>query len=235
LIPAVTAVVNGASFLGGGVVPGEIATLFGTNLTASIGANITSSLPLPKTFLNDAVIINGLPVPLFAVDNVNGQEQFNFQVPWEVVNGPNADIAVMNNGTTGASVSVRVLAAQPGIFNYNVGGTTFGAILHSNFQLADAAHPATKGETVLIYCTGLGVVSSPPDDGTAANGQATVATTTVTIGGVSAAVSFSGLAPGFVGLYQVNAAVPSGIASGNQPVVIREDGSSSNSVMLPVQ
>jgi uncharacterized protein (TIGR03437 family) len=101
--------------------------------------------------------------------------------------------------------------------------------------LADAAHPATKGETVLIYCTGLGVVSSPPDDGTAANGQATVATTTVTIGGVSAAVSFSGLAPGFVGLYQVNAAVPSGIASGNQPVVIREDGSSSNSVMLPVQ
>jgi uncharacterized protein (TIGR03437 family) len=93
LIPAVTAVVNGASFLGGGVVPGEIATLFGTNLTASTGANITSSLPLPKTFLNDAVIINGSPVPLFAVDNVNGQQQFNFQVPREVANAPNADIA----------------------------------------------------------------------------------------------------------------------------------------------
>ncbi len=235
LIPAVTAVVNGASFLGGGVVPGEIATLFGTNLTAITGANITSSLPLPKTFLNDAVIINGSSVPLFAVDNVNGQQQFNFQVPWEVASGPNADIAVTNNGTTSASISVPVLAAQPGIFNYNVAGTTFGAILHSNFQLADTAHPATKGETVLIYCTGLGQVSSPPAAGAAASGQATVAMATVTIGGLSASVSFSGLAPGFVGLYQVNAAVPSGLSSGNQPVVITASGLSSNSVLLPVQ
>jgi uncharacterized protein (TIGR03437 family) len=142
---------------------------------------------------------------------------------------------VTNNGTTGASISVPVLAAQPGIFNYNVGGTTFGAILHSNFQLADTAHPATQGETVLIYCTGLGQVSSPPAAGTAANGQTTVAVATVTMGGVSAVVSFSGLAPGFVGLYQVNAVVPSGVASGNQPVVISEGGSSSNSVLLPVQ
>jgi uncharacterized protein (TIGR03437 family) len=51
----------------------------------------------------------------------------------------------------------------------------------------------------------------------------------------SAAVSFSGLAPGFVGLYQVNAAVPSGLAGGNHPVVMSEGGSSSNSVLLPVQ
>jgi uncharacterized protein (TIGR03437 family) len=57
----------------------------------------------------------------------------------------------------------------------------------------------------------------------------------VTMGGVNATVSFSGLAPGFVGLYQVNAKVPAGLASGNHPVVINVGGSSSNSVLLPIQ
>jgi uncharacterized protein (TIGR03437 family) len=233
-VPAVTAVVNGASFVGGGAVPGEIATAFGTNLTSSTGINLTSSLPLPATFLTDSLMVNSQPVALFAVDNVNGQQQINFQVPWEVASGPTANIAVVNNGTTSASISVPVLAAQPGIFNYNVGGNTFGAILHANFQLADSAHPAKPGETVLIYCTGLGAVLSPPADGEPGNGQSTVATPVVTIGGTKAIVSFSGLAPGFVGLYQVNAEVPEGLTAGNQPVAVELAGVSSNSVLLPV-
>src|ERR1017187_3549304 len=49
--PTISAVVNGASFVGGGVVAGEIATLFGSNLTSSTGINLTSGLPLPETFL----------------------------------------------------------------------------------------------------------------------------------------------------------------------------------------
>jgi uncharacterized protein (TIGR03437 family) len=235
--PSFTAngIVNGASFAKGGIVPGEIATLFGSNLTSSTGINLTSGLPLVTTFLNVSVMVNDKAVPLFAVDDVNGQEQINFQVPWEVASGPIANIAVMNNGTTSATISVPVLAAQPGIINYNTAGGNFGVILHSNFQLADSAHPAVPGETVLIYCTGLGAVSSPPADGAAANGQSTVVMAKVTMGGVNATVSFSGLAPGFVGLYQVNAKVPAGLASGNHPVVINVGGSSSNSVLLPIQ
>ena len=117
--PAVAAAVNGASFIGGGIVPGEISTIYGSNITGSSGINLTSSLPLPTQFLNDSVIINGLPVPLFAVDNVNGQQQFNFQVPWEVPVGSAAYVVVSNNGTTGSTFIAPVLAAQPGIFNYN--------------------------------------------------------------------------------------------------------------------
>jgi uncharacterized protein (TIGR03437 family) len=233
--PTIAAVVNGASFASGGIVPGEIATLFGSNLTSSTGINLTSGLPLLTNFLNVSVLVNGTAAPLFAVDNVNGQQQINFQVPWEVANGPNANIAVSNNGATSAPLSVPVLAAQPGIINYAAAGGNFGVILHSNFQLADSGHPAVPGETMLIYCTGLGVVSSPPADGEAASGQSTVATANVTIGGTKAKVSFSGLAPGFVGLYQVNAEVPSGLPGGNQPVVISVGGSSSNSALLPTQ
>ena len=235
IAPVVSAVVNGASFAGGGVVPGEIATAFGTNLTSAAGINLTSVLPLPSTFLNDSLIVNNKQVALFAVDSVNGQQQINFQVPWEVATGPNATIAVSNGDTAGASISVPVLTAQPGIFNYSAGGNTFGAILHADFQLADTAHPAKPGETVLIYCTGLGAVSSPPADGEPGKGQPTVATPTVTIGGTKATVSFSGLAPGFVGLYQINVEVPDGLAAGNQPVVVEVAGAFSNSVLLPVE
>jgi uncharacterized protein (TIGR03437 family) len=232
--PTISAVVNGASFVGGGVVAGEIATLFGSNLTSSTGINLTSGLPLPNTFLTDSLMVNTNPAALFAVDNVSGQQQINFQVPWEVASGPMANITIESNTATSASLSVPVLAAQPGIFNYTAGGDTFGAILHANFQLANTANPAKAGETVLIYCTGLGAVSSPPADGAAGNGQETTATPTVTIGGTKAFVSFSGLAPTFVGLYQINAEVPASAASGNQPVVVTLAGASSNSVLLPV-
>ena len=235
IAPVISAVVNGASFAGGGVVPGEIATAFGTNLTSATGINLTSVLPLPSTFLNDSLIVNNKQVALFAVDSVNGQQQINFQVPWEVASGPNATIAVSNGSTVGASISVAVLAAQPGIFNYSAGGSTFGAILHANFRLANTADPAKPGETVLIYCTGLGAVSSPPADGEPGKGQPTVATPTVTIGGTKATVSFSGLAPGFVGLYQINVEIPDGLAAGNQPVVVEVAGAFSNSVLLPVE
>jgi uncharacterized protein (TIGR03437 family) len=233
-VPVVNAVTNGASFASGGVVPGEIATLFGNNLTSGSGINLTSSLPLITNFLNDAVLVNTQAVPLFAVDNLNGQQQINFQVPWDVA-GVSVNIAVINNGITGSSISVPVLDAQPGLFSYNVGGVTYGAILHANFQLADTAHPATAGETVLIYCTGLGRVENPPKTGTAGSGQITTANPTVSIGGKNAAVTFSGLAPGFVGLYQINAVIPGGLASGNQATVASLNGSSSNSVQLPVK
>jgi uncharacterized protein (TIGR03437 family) len=227
--------VNAASFAPGGLVPGGIATVFGTNLTSNTGINLTSSLPLPTAFLNNTVLINNHPVPLFAVDNVGGQQQINFQVPWEVASGPTATVVVENTGVASPAVVAPVLAARPGIFNYAVGGNTFGAILHSNFQLADTGNPAKPGENVLIYCTGLGAVSSPPPDGAAGNGEHTVRLPVVTIGGVSAMVSFSGLAPGFAGLYQINAEVPASLVSGNHPVVVMQAGAPSNSVLLPVE
>jgi adhesin/invasin len=88
----------------------------------------------------------------------------------------------------------------------------------------------------LIYCTGLGAVSPQPKDGVAAAGSSsTAATPSVTIGGATAQISYSGVAPGFVGLYQINAVVPSGLASGNQPVLINISGAASNAPLLPIQ
>jgi uncharacterized protein (TIGR03437 family) len=233
--PDISAAVNGASFVPGGIVPGQIATIFGTDLTSTAGIDIASSLPLPTNFLNVAVAIDGFPAPLFAVDNVNGQQQINVQVPWEIGGKSITSVVVATNGLASAATSIPVLESQPGIFGYGASGQIFGAILHATFQLADTGHPATAGETVLIYCTGLGAVFPQAQDGAAATGaELTVGTPTVTIGEAAAVVTFSGLAPGFVGLNQINAQVPSGLASGNQPVVITIGGASSSPVLLPV-
>jgi uncharacterized protein (TIGR03437 family) len=174
--------------------------------------------------------------PIFAVDNVNGQEQINFQVPWELAGQTSALLQVVNDGAASFAVKLPVLTAQPGVFAYSSGGNTFAVVLHSNFQLADSGHPATGGETVLIYCTNLGAVSPAVQDGVAGTGkELTVAQPTATIGGTNAPVSFSGLAPGFVGLYQVNVQVPNGLTASNQPLVLTISGASSKPVLLPVK
>ena len=81
----------------------------------------------------------------------------------------------------------------------------------------------------------MGVSSTPQVDGHAANGETTVAMPTVTIAGMPATVAYSGLAPGFVGLNQINVQIPPGLPSGNQTVVVKVDNQISNSVLLPIK
>jgi uncharacterized protein (TIGR03437 family) len=230
-------VVNAASFVKGSVVPGGIASLFGSNITSATGINLASGLPLPTELLKSSVKFNNtLNASIFAVDNVNGQQQINFQVPWELAGQPTAVLQVVNNGAVSFPITVPVLAAQPGVFAYNVGADTFGVVLHSNFQLADSAHPVTGGEVVLVYCTNLGAVSPAIKDGVAGTGnEITVATPTATIGNAPATVSFHGLAPDFVGLYQLNVQVPTGLTPGNRDLVLTISGASSIAVKLPVK
>src|SRR5262249_16071472 len=189
------AVTNGASFAAGGIVPGEIATLFGGEVVSTGGVHQASTVPLPTVLENVSVYVNGIAAPLFAVINVNGQQQINFQVPFEVAGHKNATIRVENNCHPSATIVVPVLSAQPGVFGYSVDGTTYGAILHADYRLVDTAYPAKSGETVLIYANGLGVVKSPPKNGTPSNGETTVDLPTVSMGGKRALVRFSGLAP----------------------------------------
>jgi uncharacterized protein (TIGR03437 family) len=64
----------------------------------------------------------------------------------------------------------------------------------------------------------------------------TVAQPTVTIGGVNAPVQFSGMAPGFVGLWQINAVVPQSVTPGSAvSLVVSAGGVTSNTVTIAVQ
>jgi uncharacterized protein (TIGR03437 family) len=180
---------------------------------------------------------DGTLAPLFYA-NVG---QVNAQIPWELAGQSQTTITATINGQTSAPQTVSLATYAPGIFALNSEGTGQGAILDANYHLVDGSNPAIPGQTtILIYCTGLGPVSSnQPATGAPAwltNLARTSSPVTATIGGVSANVTFSGLAPGYVGLYQVNAQVPAGLAAnGSAPVMISIEGANSNTVTIAVQ
>ena len=96
--------------------------------------------------------------------------------------------------------------------------------------------PAESGEFISIFCTGLGATSPTVEAGEAGAAEAVTTPVTATIGGVDASVSFAGLAPLFVGLYQVNVVVPGGVETGPAvPLVITQDGIASNTVTIAVE
>ena len=104
--------------------------------------------------------------------------------------------------------------------------------------MADAGHPVRANDVVTIYCTGLGTVS--PEVGIGAPASTTVLSrttspVTVTISGKNATVNFAGLAPGFVGLYQVNAVVPAGVTGDSVRVLLGAGGQTSPPVTIAVR
>ena len=227
-------VVSAASFVAP-VVPGSIASAFGTFLlTSPLGA---ASSPLPTSLEGLSLQFGGsLQAPLFFVSG----GQVNLQVPWELAGQSQATITGTLNDQTGPGQAVALAAFAPGILSMNAQGTGQGAILDASYRLVDSSNPAIPGTTALqIFCTGLGAVTNQPPTGAPALSRPlseTATTPTVTVGGVSAKVIFSGLAPGFVGEYQVNAIVPSAAPGGSAiPVVMSIGGAVSNTVTIAIK
>jgi uncharacterized protein (TIGR03437 family) len=130
---------------------------------------------------------------------------------------------------------VNVAYVSPGIFIVNQ-ATNQGAILrYPDYSLVGSSNPARTGDTVLIYATGLGPLQIPVASGAPSPAVATVALPVVKIGGINATVSYSGLAYGFAGLYQLNVVVPPGLTAGNLAVQIATSGMSSNVATMAVQ
>jgi uncharacterized protein (TIGR03437 family) len=129
---------------------------------------------------------------------------------------------------------------SPGIFTLDSSGKGQGAVTNAvTGQMAAPATPVARGQYVTIYCSGLGQVRSYPGTGEPAPATAdslTVLLPTVTIGGVSAPVQYSGLEPTFVGLYQVNAQVPASVMPGSAvSLMLSISGVNSNTVTIAVQ
>ena len=184
--PSATAggVVNAASF-NGQPTAGSLASLFGVGLTTVNGVAAAAQFPLPPALNGTSITLDGISAPLLAIANVEGQEQINFQVPWELEGRTQASLVVSNNGINSAPVNLP-LATQPGLFTGSRDGTL-----------------------VQLWATGLGPVLEPPASGQPATGAtATREAVRVLVNGSDVDVEYAGLAPGFAGLYQVNARVP---------------------------
>ena len=237
--PTIIGIVNGAGFLSNRpVAPGSIVSIFGEGLAEYSGS--LRALPMPLALKHVVVTFdfpeNSLSVTgrLFFVSD----KQVNVQVPWEFAGLNFVFVKVRIGDSYGEVFSPDLADSAPGIFDFDAEGSRFGIVTHADGSLVTTASPARAGETVIVYTTGNGPVDSPQTTGEAASATSLARTRqvpVVRIGGRQAAVSFSGLTPGFVGLYQVNVVVPAGLTAGNAELVISANGIDSNIVRIAVR
>ena len=234
-------ILNNASYnlAGTTVAPGSIAAVFGTDLTNG-GVCIYTQGCNPRFEAGKMIAamggasatVNGVPAPLFYTT----PGQLGIQIPAETA-GSTATLVVSVEGQSSIAQTVSLEPAAPGIFTTTSDGRGVGSITHANGFIVNAANPATRGETLVLYATGLGALS--PAVATGAIAPATSQTTTkpvITLGGVPATVVFAGQSGCCAGLNQVNFTVPDGAPTGNTvPVILSVGAKQSNSVILAIQ
>ncbi len=232
----------------GPISPGDIAVAYGSNFTSATPQGAQST-PIATNLAGVQVLVNGTAAPIYFIS----PNQIDFQVPYSTTAGT-ADIQVVNNGTPGNTVSVTVAAVEPKILvflgysgqppiivNYADGSI---ATTDSGFT-ALPAHAASPGDTLIMYAIGLGQTSPAATTGAAASSSTletiNPANATITLGGgfittVPIKPAFVGLAPGFVGLYQINFTLPSNAPVGSSiPVMLTVNGAQSNPVNIAIQ
>jgi uncharacterized protein (TIGR03437 family) len=254
--PAEFGIANGASFANWAA-PGLLASAFTT--TGASSNFYASALPLPTSLGNLNLRIGGSlqlsgstwtysstgssPAPLLFV----GPTQLNFQVPPGVAPGDSVAAQLTKPDGTTLLTTLRVTATAPGIFSVPQNGQGQGAVLNQDNSINGSpqalvgAKLGARGSVIQIFATGAGETTPALAAGEAApaSGNPLVLTKvqpTVTIGGKNAKVLFSGMAPGFVGLWQINAEIPQDVTPGPVvPLVITAGGVQSNTVTIAVQ
>jgi uncharacterized protein (TIGR03437 family) len=193
--------------------PGALVTISGDRLAAQ---EVTApSVPLETLLATVKVNMAGLSLPLAGV----APGQITAIIPYGIPPNTRQQILVQRGDTYSNLISVNLAGASPVVF---VKAGTQGMIVDAQGNLAAPGNAAHAGDEVTIYCTGLGELQQPSsagDYGPASSG--TLNAVSVSIGGRDASSSFSGLAPGLVGLYWVRVTVPAGVDSGDSvPVVV---------------
>ena len=219
--PAVSSggVSNAANGLGT-VTPGSLVSIYGSELAGGLAQ--ADTIPLATSMSDVSVTFNGVPAPLLFVSG----GQINAQLPWNVLSSGTvgtASVVVTRNNQASAPQSLQVGPFSPGIFaigNIAVAINSDGSIAAPAGAIPGiATKPAKIGDPggLVILCTGLGAVDPPAVDGADSLDTLRTATTTPTvlIGGKAATVVFAGMSPQFVGVNQINLAVPPGTPTGD--------------------
>jgi uncharacterized protein (TIGR03437 family) len=212
-----------------------LAVLFGTAVAPVTGIIEAPGVPWPEEISGVSLTLDGIRAPLYGIANVNGQEQINFQVPWELAGRTRVTARITASGQQSEPVMIELSPVAPGIFTRNGLAITTRYPDHSEIT---RERRARAGDILTIYVTGLGAVNGtvPTGRGTPRDRlYETVQRPDVTIGGVAAEVLFSGLTPDWIGLYQINVRVAPGTLSGEQDVVIRIGGAESRPAKTVVE
>ena len=229
-------IVNAANFdAATPVAPGSYATIFGSNLSDFTDFAKTTTLPMSIDNVRVSFDVPSAGISVPGRLTFISRSQVNVQIPWELQGQISAQVKVILGEANGVLYTLPLSNYSPGVFE---AGTAAAAALDASFRLITAANPAKRGQAIQIYANGLGPVSNQPATGEPASSAKLSQTTTtpvVTIGGQPAQVLFSGLAPGFPGLYQLNVIVPASATAGQQKLSVSIGGKTSKDSGIVVQ
>lgn len=230
-------IVNGASYAGNGVSPGELVSVFGENfgLTALQVSQVANN-HLPTKLGPVKVTFNGIEGAITAAS----PKQINVFVPSSIEPSTDVKIKVFVNDSVSEEITLPVVETMFGLSTLDASGKGQGAILNANGTVNSRANPAQAGSLIVLFGTGEGKVY--PDAGIGAVNVAApypkaVKALSVRIGGQQAEIVFAGGAPLLAqGVYQINARIPAATPSGDMTVeVIAEGGQTSKPVTVAVQ
>jgi uncharacterized protein (TIGR03437 family) len=223
-VPAVKSggVVNTAGFTSA-IAPGGLVSVFGQNLASSATA---SSYPLPTVLGDTCITLNNSPLPILATS----PGQVNVQIPTTLAAGRYPLVVHSISGqAASSSVTVTVSKYAPAVFLDANGPQIF----HKDGTRVNKDHPATRDEPLTIYATGLGVTTGgrvttgmpAPSSPLAVTQPVSLYFGNPTIKQAAVIVDWSGLMPGYIGVYQINARIPGFHLNGNAlPVTVRIGG-----------
>jgi uncharacterized protein (TIGR03437 family) len=185
----------------------------------------TGQIPLPTALANSCVVVNGAAAPLIYVSS----QQINAQLPNNAAG--NAALAIITPGGESETYYFNVAGTAPSIFMTGTAGPLTGiatVVRWNDGELVTPTNPIHPTDYLEIYLTGMGATAPVVNAGTPGpvNPLALVSTPpTVTLGGAALPVLYAGMAPGEVGVYQVDVYVPNGAPLGMSiPLQITQGG-----------
>ncbi len=229
--PQIAAVVSAADSKSP-VAPGGLITLYGSNLSPTNLA--TSQIPVPTALANSCITVNGQPIPLIFVSPT----QINAQMPFQAVGAET--VVVHTPGGTSDNYNLIVQPNAPAVFLSGVAGpeTNLPTVIRAaNGLLATDSNPIHQSDTLVIYVTGLGQTNPAGLTGYPAPGvplSNALTAPTVTLGGMSLPVLYAGLAPGEVGVNQINVTVPANTPTGLSLPLTIDQGAGTITVSMRV-
>jgi endo-1,4-beta-xylanase len=219
---AADGIVNGASYAGGAVAPGEIVTVFGVNFgpPSPAALQLDPEGRVATDLARARLLFDGVAAPLlYAVAG-----QVSAVAPFGLAGRAATQVQYEFRGVRSNQVTLPVVPASPALFTQDASGRGAGAILNSDFSLNTAGNPAERGGVVLLFGTGAGQTLPPSEEGqvTGTSLPRTARPVAARMGGLESQVLYAGGAPGLVaGVFQVNARVPPAVAPGPAvPVVV---------------
>jgi uncharacterized protein (TIGR03437 family) len=228
--PANLTFTNGASGAANSMSPGSIVTIYGTGIASNI-QGVTSAFgvgPLPLQMAGVTVQVGQAYAPIIDLGNVSGSQFVSIEIPRETTPGATTiTIAIPGGGST--TVPVTINQASPGLFTYaGANNQQYLVAIKANGTVASPSNPATRGETVTMYLTGLpltpGIATNAfPAPGSAASSQYSLILGVANQGAPFTSVAYS---PDLQGVETLSFTVPTTATPGPVQISIGVQGAS---------